>query len=790
MVGLSVLDKKVLRDLRRLWAQVLAIALVMACGVMVLILAEGAYRSLSQTQEAYYDQYRFGHIFAQATRIPNSLKSRITSIDGVAAAQLRIARSAILDIPQMPEPASGQVVSYPADAQAAVNRLYLRTGRLPDGTRPNQIALDARFAKAHNLTLGDSFSAILNGRKLSLEITGIVLSPEFIYTLGPGDMVPDDRRFAVFFMPQSAMEGLFDMQSASNDVVLRLRRSACTECVIDELDKLLKPYGGTGAYKRKHQASHAFLDAELTQLATMSKTLPPIFLLVSAFLVNMILSRIIALEREQIGLLKACGYSSWSVALHYAKLVAIIALIGITIGSIAGGYMGRLMTQLYATYFSFPFLVFSHSVDLYVIAALISLAAALSGAGFSIFKAARLPPAVAMRPPAPPRFRSLLSFKSKRVRLLSQLTTMGLRHLVHSPLRSLLTSLGVAFAVSLLVMMQFFNASLDHMITVAFTKAEPAHARLTLSEQMAPAVLSDISRLPGVLLSEAYRQEPVILRSGHREKRSVLTGRPQDAALSRLLDLNEYPIQMPETGLLLPVHIAKELNLQRGQTVSVEFTGHGGLQKTIPLAGTITSYMGGNASMHINALNAIVPTGPRISDITLNIDETRVNELYAAVKETPGLGAIALQMISRKTFRKLMDQNFTTMVTIYTVISVIVAFGVVYNTARIQLSERGRELASLRVIGFSQKEVFHVLLVELALIVLIAQPLGWLLGYTMAAGMLAGLANDLFRMPFVPITSAYPAASMVVIAAAIACAAIIRRRVARLDLIEVLKTRE
>lgn len=790
MVALPVLDRKVIRDLKRLWAQVLAIALVMACGVMTLILAQGAYRSLSQTQETYYDQYRFGHIFAQAVRAPDHLKDRIAAIDGVAAVEMRIVRSAILDIPQMAEPAAGIALSLPSGRKPAVNRLYLRAGRLPEGSRTNQVALDSRFAKAHGLNPGDTFSAILNGKKLNLEITGIILSPEFIYALGPGDLVPDDRRFAVFFMAQSAMEGLFDMKNAANDISLRLLRGACTPCVLEQLDRLLKPYGGTGAYKRKDQQSHAFLDAELTQLSAMAKVLPPIFLLVSAFLVNMILSRLIALEREQIGLLKACGYSSWSVAGHYAKLVSFIALLGIGIGSIAGNYMGKLMTQMYAQYFSFPFLVFDESLDLYLIAAAISLFAALGGALSSIMKAARLPPAVAMRPPAPPRFRSFLSLKSRRVRILSQLSTMGLRHLMHNPVRSLLTSLGVSFSLALLVSALFLTNSMDHMINVAFNKAETADARLTLADDKAPSVLDDILRLPGVLTAEAYRQEPVILRFGPKEKRVAITGRPTNANLSRILDLDERAIEMPRTGLMLPTHLANQLGVKPGEMLTVELTKHNSILRQVRVSGTVTSYMGISASMHIDALNALVPTGPRISDLAINIDRTRLDDLYDAVKQTPGLGGIAMQMLSREKFRELMDQSFTSMLVAYITIAVIVAFGVVYNAARIQLSERGRELASLRVIGFSKQEVFHVILVEMAMIVLLAQPMGWLIGYGMAAGMIQGFASDLFRVPLVVLPSTYAIASFVILTAALACALIVRRRVGKLDLIKTLKTRE
>ncbi|MEF2550118.1 FtsX-like permease family protein [Aurantimonas sp. A2-1-M11] len=333
---MSALDRKLLRDLTRLWAQSLAVALVMACGVMTIIIAVGAHQSLLLTREAYYERYRFAHVVAEANRAPLSLGMAISQIPGVAAFEMRISRRVLLDLPQMREPASGQVISLTPRREPQVNRLLVRRGRLPEAGRAAEVAVNEDFAKAHELRIGDSFSAILNGRKERVRITGTVLSPEFIYTIGPGDMVPDPRRFAILYMSEDVLAPVFDRKDSFNNLVLRLMPGASEPAVLMAVDRLLEPYGGMAAYGRKHQMSHAFLDAELIQLAAMARIIPPIFLFVSAFLINIVLTRLVALEREQIGLLKALGYLDRTIAWHYAKLVIAISAVGIAIGAGAG----------------------------------------------------------------------------------------------------------------------------------------------------------------------------------------------------------------------------------------------------------------------------------------------------------------------------------------------------------------------------------------------------------------------------------------------------------------------
>jgi putative ABC transport system permease protein len=787
---MKALDRKLLRDIGRMWAQALAIALVMASGVATLILAVGAQHSLVETREAYYERYRFADVFAHVTRAPRLLESQMLQISGVAAVELRIAKYALLDIEGFVQPASGLVLSLPDHRESRLNRLYLRAGRLPEPGRADEVVVNEAFAKAHAFSVGATFKAILNGRKRILTIVGIALSPEFIYAVGPGDFVPDDKRFADMWMSEKALAALFDLTGAFNNVSVKLLKGASERGVIGKLDTLLDRYGGTGAYGRKDQFSHAFLDSELEQLGVMARIIPPVFLAVAAFLINMTLSRLIALEREQIGLLKALGYARIAVAVHYLKLMLVISAVGIAIGFVFGTWFGRLITGLYADFFHFPFLIFRREPEIYAIAAGVTALAAIAGGLRAVLKAAALPPAVAMAEPAPTRYRRLWLEAVGLARLVSQLTMMALRHLIRWPVRAGMTTLGIALSAALLIMALFSLDALEVMIDVTYFRTDRQDATINFSAERPMRVVQAVEHLPGIMRAEPFRAVSVRLKNGHLFRTLAVFGKPEKMELSRVLDHNFEPIVLPETGLVISERIADVLKLRRGDLAEIEILeGRRGTVR-VPVTSIIKSYFGLIALMNIDALAVLLDEVPQASGVHIAYDRTQTDRLFTAVKDLPAVASIGLQKASLAKFRETIAKNVNVMISIYVALSMIIAFGVVYNSARIQLSERGRELASLRVLGFTRAEVSWVLLVELAIMVIIAQPLGWLLGYGLALVLNQGFNTDLYRLPFVIFTATYAKASLVVLGAAIISAFAVRRRIDRLDLIAVLKTRE
>ena len=787
---MSALNIKLFRDARRLWAQMLAIALVIAGGVVTVVLAVGSHRSLEQTRIAYYERYAFADVFAVVKRAPKAIVDQITQIPGVAVVDARIAKLALLDIPGFAEPATGQFVSLPDVGEPLLNRLYVRSGRLPEPGRTGEVVVNESFAQAHGFTLGGRFSATLNGKKRELVIVGTALSPEFIYTVGPGDLMPDDRRYAIVWMSEKALASVYELDGAFSSVSVKLQRNASEREVIARLDALLDDYGGQAAFGRKDQTSHAWLDHELDTLNSMSLILPPIFLLVSAFLVNLTLTRLVAIEREQIGLLKALGYRDGYIVLHYLKFVVLIVLVGTAIGSVAGTWLGFHVTALFGDFFHFPFLIFARAPDLYVVAGALSAAAAVIGAIRALSDVVRLPPAVAMQPPAPPSFRRILPGTTSLEGFVSQPTLMMLRNISRHPIRAAFTVLGMALATAILVVSLFLRDTMEQLIDVTYFLADRQDAAVSFIEKRNESVVMQMARLPGVLAAEPFREVPVRIRHGNIERRIMISGRPPNADLRRIIDVDLQPVALPSTGLAISGWLGKLLGVQAGDWVEVDLLEGARRTVTLPVLALVEDYFGIRGMMDLEALTRLMRDAPVVSSVNLSLDDRRREEFYAAVKAMPTVSGVALQRTSLANFREAVALIITTMASIYTGLAAIIAFGVVYNSARISLSERARELASLRVLGFTRGEVLRILLFELAILTLIAQPPGWGMGYVLGWIMTTSLAGEIMRVRSVIEPSTYVIASAIIIVAAIASAAVVRERINQMDLVAVLKTRD
>ncbi len=787
---MRALNRKLLRDLWRLRGQVLAIALVMASGVGVLVMALTTVESLEETAVAYYERYRFGHVFARVERAPEHLAERLRAIPGVQAVETRIVRTAVLDVEGFEEPVIGQLVSVPERSEPRLNRLALQQGRYPDIGGPAEAVLSEPFAEAHGLGLGDHLRAVINGRWRELTVVGIALSPEYVYAIGPGALMPDDLRFGVLWMGQEALQAAFDLDGAFNDVSLALLRGTDPEFVVDRVDRLLDRYGGVGAYARADQLSNWFLMNEIVQLRTLSTILPTIFLAVAAFLTHMVLGRLIAVERSEIGLLKAFGYGNRAIALHYTRFVLGIGAIGVVLGWIVGYWLGLYDTRLYAEFYHFPFLLFRPGPRPFAIAAVVSLGAALIGALGAVRTAAALPPAEAMRPPAPPLFRRTALSRLGFVRHLDQPTRILLRQIVRWPGRSFLTAAGIAMSVAVLVTSMQWLDAINHMVNVYFLEAQGQDLSVGFAEPRSSEITRDLARLPGVQTTEPMRSVAARLRNGWREEREALQGVPARQELYRVYDAQGRALELPPGGVVISTMLASLLDVRVGETINVQVLEGRRPTFDVPVVATFETYIGSPAYMDIRALNRLMRERPSVTAVHLRVDPNEREALFRELKTLPRVSSVTVKEAAVQTFRETMAETITIFVSFFIVFSCTLAFGVTYNAARISLSERGRELATLRVLGFTRAEISYILLGEVALLTFIALPLGCLAGFALASLIVQAFETELYRVPFVILASTYGWAMLIGLAAAAVSALLVRRRVDRLDLIAVLKTRE
>jgi putative ABC transport system permease protein len=789
-VVIAPLDRKLLRDLWRLRGQALAIALIVASGVAVLVMSLAAMQALEDTSRAYYERYGFAEVFAQVKRAPESLGREIAEIDGAQLVDLRVVQFAVLDMPGLAEPVIGRLVSLPDRGPPRLNRIALERGRLPEPQHRSEVVVGVPFAEAHGLDLGDRFGALLNGRRQELQVVGIGLSPEFVYAIGPGALMPDPEHYGIVWMRQAPLAAAYGLEGAFNDVALTLYRGVEPDAVIPALDAVLAPYGGTGAYARRDQLSHWFVSNEIAQLATLARILPTIFLLVAAFLTNMVLARLVYMERAEIGLLKAFGHGNAAVIWHYTKLVVALSLVGLLLGWAAGFWLGHWITTMYSEMFRFPTLVYRPPVSVFAISLAVSVGSSLFGVISAARYAGGLPPAEAMRPPQPPVFRHHGWGPARLLERLDQPTRIILRQVFRKPVRSAMTSLGLAASVGLLVVSMQWLDALDHIIDQYFHAQQRQDMTLGFTDPQPLEVVDEVRRLPGVLAVEPQRTAPVRFHAGHRQHREGLTGLPRDAALTVLSDAAGEPVRVPPEGLLLSATLADKLRVQAGDRVRVEMLEGRQRQLDMPVAAVFETDIGMPAYASLTALNDALGEPRTTNQLQLVIDEAEQARLYARLEQLGRIGGVTLKRAATDMFDETIGETMTVMVLFYLAFACTMAFGMVYNNLRIALSERGRELATLRVLGFRPGEISYMLFGEAAVLIVIALPAGCLLGWGLASTMASAMETELFRIPVVIEPDTYGTAVLIALAAVVPSVVLVQRRLSRLDLMAVLKTRE
>jgi putative ABC transport system permease protein len=785
---MSLLDLKLLRDLRALKSQALAVALVMACGLAMMIMTRSLILSLETTRDAYYEHNHFAQVFARLKRAPNSVRAQLAAIPGVATVQTSIAMQVTLDLPGLDLPAVGLLNSLPEHGEPVLNRVYLRSGRLPlSQTTQRELAAGEAFAESHDLKPGATISAVLNGTKQTFRLSGIVLSPEFVFEAPPNSALPDNKTYGVFWLPYKELATAFQLYGAFNNVAIALAPGAAEGTVIADVDRLLAPYGGRGAYGRSNHPSHRRVDDEIRVLQGLAIAFPLVFLSVAAFMTNSVMSRQVALQREQIAMLKACGYSNAQVGAHYFKFSLAIVFLGIGFGGIGGILLGHRLVGMYHLFFRFPQLDFRLDTRVLVAAAVVSAFAAFVGVAGAVRRAVRLAPAEAMRPEAPARYRPALLERLGAARWFTSSFRMALRNIERRPVRSALTCLALALATAILIVPNSFRDGIAYVIDFQWDLVQRQTVTLTLVEPGPARGLADFGHLPGVVLALPFRYVPVELRAGPIARRLLLQGLPEQGTLSRVIDAHPRQLTLPARGIIISAKLADTLHVRPGDEIIAKMLEGEGREVTVPVAGLAEDFTGIAAYMELHALNRLLLEGDRISGAHLVVADGEWKEFLHAVKNTPRLAGCVIKNSVREGFRKTTAASVGLLQKIYLFFATVVAFGIIYNSARISLSERARELATLRVLGFSRGEVGAVLVGELVLLTLAALPLGLLLGSLFAQGIITTVNTETVRLPLVLTAANYAFAILVVMMASALSALFAARKLADIDLVSALK---
>lgn len=779
---MKTLHKKLRRDLRALATQAITIGLVIVAGITIMVSSQSAYESLTIARDQFYANSRFAQGFASLNRAPNSIQERLTEIPGISYLETRIVKEAILDFPEKQLPTAGKFVSLTQE----INLISLQTGRLPVGE--NEVVVSQTFADINHLTEGSKISAVIGGKKKHLTVTGTALSPEYIYVFRPPNPMPDDEHYGILWMDRHGLSAAFDMTGGFNDLVFHFAPQSHKETVLQRIDEVLEKYGGYGAYDRDRLPSHSFLRDEFKQLKTSASMIPLVFLGIAAFLLHIVTTRIVSKDREQIATLKALGYTNRAVRNHYLKLITLITFTASIVGIACGYFLGEGMMNLYGEFYKFPKLNYRFPITVVGTGFLVGILVGITGALFSVRHVTSLQPAQAMRPPTPETFH-----ETWIERIFSNLPTgirMILRNLFRRPLRTILSIFGVSTAVMIMIMGNFSQGTIDFMLKIQFDTIQREDVLVSFLAPVESKVLLEFERMDAVIRSEGYRIVPVRIRVGHKYKEVALQGIPHHSELRRIVGSNYQILDPPTTGIYLNSVIAEKLGILPGQTVQLEILEGNRKKIKVVVEENVEEMLGQGAYMERTSVNRILGESDSINTIALRTDQYLEETLIRDLKDYPRIAGISTRKGILKSYKDIMERSMLVMKFFLLVFAGVIAVGVVYNTAMITLSERAFELGSLRILGFTKREVFAILAGELGILTLMALPLGSILGYYLLKLMLDSVDTEGFKMPINISSDTYTIAILTTLITMLLSFGILYRRIRSMDLLSILKVRE
>jgi putative ABC transport system permease protein len=784
----SSLSKKLWADLIALKGQVISIALVVSTGIAVIIGALSCYDSLRWAQQYFYQHYQFANLFVSLKHAPNTLMTQMAKIPGIKQVQLEINKEVKIDIKNMKEPAIGLFISLSKNRQKSINRPHLRQGRWPSPSQNKELLISESFAKEHRLRPGDSISAILNGRHQQFIITGIAISPQFIYSIRAQDIIPDNKHFGVFWLNAKAMESAFNMVGAFNQLSIVLSNHANPKPIIAALDVLLVDYGSLGAYTRKNQISHRFLTNEFEQLKFMATVLPTIFLIITSFLVNMVISRLVTLQRTQIASLKALGYSNRNIVLYYFKFVLVIITIGAVIGISFGVWMGQSMIGLYREYFIFPLFPFKLSPLIPLVSIIISLIAAIIGMLNSLHRVFKLSPSQAMRPQSPKLYtRSAIDYLLINSKV-SPVVKIIIRNLSRSKLRQASSIMGISCGIGIVILGLFWGDAFNYLIDAQFRHAERGHIMVNFNDVVNRQSIVELQKIPGVLSVEGMRTIPVRFQSQQHDYQTGLIGFVEKSSQRQLLNDKLEKINLIPNQFFLSLALAQVLNVKVGDSLWIEALSGKKKKRLVTVNAIVDDFIGLSGYMEYESLHHLFDESFAVTSASMLIDKNKEHTIYQRLKTIPKIATVTIKYALIKTFEDTFAKHILIFTGFLSVFAIIIAVGIIYNNAQIALSERALELATMRVIGMTQKEVAIILIGELLIQLIIAIPIGVIIALILATISINLIPADIIRIPLVIQSHTYIIASTIAMCAALFSAIIVFKRIKKLDLLAVLKT--
>ncbi len=792
---MSVLDRKLRRDLIGSAAMLLAVVGIMAVGIACYVSMGASYNNLRSAKRRYYAQCRMADFWIELKKVPVSELGPLRDLPGVVGIRPRIAFYTTVDVPGVLKPLNGLVLSLPDRRTRVINDIVLRRGTYFTGHRDNEVIVGEAFARRHGLRPGRWVRLILNNQLQDLYIVGTAISSEFVYLLQPGALAPDPEQFGVFYVKHSYAEEVFDFNGAANQVIGLLAPELRTRprALLNSAERLLAPYGVFTSYGLEDQPSNRFLTQEIAGLKVFAYLLPAIFLAVAALVLNVLMRRVAEQQRTTIGTLKALGYSDVQVFLHFLKLAAVVSVFGTLAGCALGYWMAGGMTRMYRKFYEFPRLDNRFYPELIAVAALLSLLCAVAGSFHGVRAVLKLQPAQAMRPKPPRKGGAVLLERAAWFwRRLDSGWRMALRSLFRNRMRTAAGVFATAMGSAVLVSGLMMADATRFLVDFQFKWVLRSDYDLSFEEDRDASALDEAARLPGVDRAEPILTVPCTFVHGPYRRKGAITGIAPGATLTVPRNRRADPIPIPSTGVVLARKLAEVLHLREGDRLRIEPIKGLRRPRYVPVVRIADSYLGMQVYADIRYLSRLVGESLAVSGVQLaaDADPRETAALYRHLKQLPSLQAVSARRAMVENLEKILVDNMGVFIRSLLFFSGTMFLGSIINSSLVSLAERQREVATLRVLGYSPWQVGMLLFRENMVVTMLGTVIGMPFGYLLAVITSMAYNTELFRFPVIAEPDTWVWAFLLAIVFGSVAQVFVQWRVHRMDWLEALQVKE
>lgn len=787
---MNVLFKNLFRDIKKSKGQFISILIIVILGVTFYTALNSVFKNLSNSSSKYFDEYRLADLWIDLDKAPTSIKEKVEKLPNVEMVTGRIVKDASINVSD--ENATLRFITLPDTKNDIVNDIAIKSGRYFSDTDSEQCLLDEDFFKANDIKLGDIINPIINGNQIKLKVIGTVKSPEFIYTLkDSSELVPDNKRFGIIYIKQSFGEAIFDLKGSVNNISIKVESGSDVDEVKDDLKRLLKNYGVKSSIDRKQQTSTMMINEEIKKLKSMGGSFPVIFFMVASVIIYIMMGRMVENQRIQIGVMKALGFTNIQVLAYYMSYSGIIALTGSLIGSVLGTYMGFGLTRMLNQYFNLPLSNTKIYGEFVIPASLLTLIFCLF-AGYNSCKVIfKIMPSEAMREKSPITGQKIAIEKLEFIwRKISKLDRIIVRNLFRYKRRALLTSLGIIFSSSILLVALSMNDSVNFMVKQQYGDIQNYDIKVKFSKLVSVDDLSTIKDIQHVTELEPILETGIELSNGWRSKEVGFTALIQNPKMYKVEDKSGNSVTLPQNGLLISEKLANTLGIRVNDSVNVKFFFPEKDDKKMVVKGIVVQYLGSSTYTSMNNLNSILGEGRIANSAVLKLENNSFeNEVKNKLKDIPGVNSVESKTDSSNAFLKNMEAMKST-IGMLIMLSAILLIAVLYNIATINIFERQRELATLKVLGFNNREIKKLIFNENYIIsifgIIIGLPLGTLLG----GYLIAASSTDSYSIPYVVEFKSYVITIILTLIFTILTNFVLMKKIKSIDMLEVLKNKE